>query len=915
MDQPEKAMLDRAKELVLKANLLPTSERATFVADACKDDDDLHELVSLLLDSGDSELSRIEEVTGLQPTELSINRSSEASTAGFLGSYRLLEQIGEGGFGIVYAAEQRHPVKRRVAVKVLKAGMDTQAVLRRFEAERKVLEVLDHPNIARVLDAGETTRGLPYFVMELVKGEPILAYCDRHRLSTRQRLKLFISVCRAVWHAHSKGVVHRDLKPTNILVTLVDGNPTPKVIDFGIAKAAAGSLSELSLYTEQGVMIGTPAFMSPEQAEMTGLDIDERSDIYSLGVVLYQLLSGTLPFDPNKLQRNGYAELVRILREVEPAKPSTRVMTSGNLSMQIARQRATHPQGLKRELKGELDWIVSKAMEKDRSRRYATASEFASDIERHLRSKPVLAGRPSVFYRLRKMAVSNRSVLTSVFLTLILTCAAFVFWSSRNSDLPVKGANQPLAGMSLQDNSIAVLPFENMSADPEQVYFSDGVSEEILNLLAQIEPLRVISRSSSFNYRGEIHIPTVAEELGVKYVLEGSVRKSGDQVRITAQLIEAASDSHVWSETFDRKLDDIFKVQDEVAAHVSRELKVQILDLPRHHVETDPETYDLYLRTLHQIHTQTYDNDLWSEIGLLQQVLESDPSYAPAVTHLSTLLWYATPNHAYSKEDLRDWRIELTRDAYADNPDDPGANIHLAIVRFEEGDEESGFELLTRALELAPNNVQVLQIAGYTARMYGQLEASVALFKRAVARERLCVQCYSGLHGALGTLERYDSAIEVARRRLTLFGDDDIGGHINLGQLLLNSGDPRAALEEFEFEPNKGFRECLMAMAYFDLGQTDQVQKFISKLTPDSEDVVLTHCIGALYAHMGNQDEALHWLRKFMEENSETFRTWLWDPRFKSLRETPQWLEWRRQARLDDPTLERLNFNFSKYAF
>ncbi|MEC9374185.1 MAG: serine/threonine-protein kinase, partial [Planctomycetota bacterium] len=340
------------------------------------------------------------------------DRGGLESAGDCIGPYRLLEQLGEGGFGVVYAAEQTAPVKRRVALKILKPGMDTRAVLGRFDAERQALALMDHTNIARVLDAGATERGRPYFVMELVRGDPITQYCDRNRLSTNDRLRLFIDVCHAVQHAHQKGVIHRDIKPTNILVTVEDGRPVPKVIDFGIAKAASGALTAATLYTMQGQLIGTPAYMSPEQAERSGVDVDTRTDIYSLGAVLYELLTGTPPISLETLHTADISELQRIIRDVEPARPSVHLST---IERRTARDRRTADAGpaRSRQLKGDLDWVVLKAMSKDRTQRYATANALALELERYLNNEPVMAGPPATLYRARKFVRRNRVAVTA----------------------------------------------------------------------------------------------------------------------------------------------------------------------------------------------------------------------------------------------------------------------------------------------------------------------------------------------------------------------------------------------------------------------------------------------------------------------------------------------------------------------
>ena len=328
-----------------------------------------------------------------------------------IGPYKLLQQIGEGGMGVVYMAEQEQPVRRKVALKIIKPGMDTKQVVARFEAERQALAMMDHANIARVFDAGATESGRPYFVMELVHGVPITEYCDANRLTPRERLGLFVPVCQAIQHAHQKGVIHRDIKPSNVLVTMYDDKPVPKVIDFGVAKAVEQRLTEKTLFTQFGALVGTFEYMSPEQAEMNAFGVDTRSDIYALGVLLYELLTGTTPLERPRLREAAYGEIVRLIKEEEPPRPSTRLSTSGTLA-KVAAARQTEPAKLSRLMRGELDWVVMRCLEKDRSRRYDTASGLARDVERYLKDEPVEARPPSAWYRLRKAARRNRTALS-----------------------------------------------------------------------------------------------------------------------------------------------------------------------------------------------------------------------------------------------------------------------------------------------------------------------------------------------------------------------------------------------------------------------------------------------------------------------------------------------------------------------
>ena len=343
----------------------------------------------------------------------------------WIGPYKLLQKLGEGGMGTVYAAEQEHPVARRVALKIIKAGMDSAQVVARFEQERQALALMDHPNIAKVFDAGTTDGGRPYFVMELVKGIPITRFCDQEHLTPRERLDLFIPVCQAVQHAHQKAIIHRDLKPSNVLIGLYDGRPVPKVIDFGVAKATGGKLTERTMFTEVGQIIGTLEYMAPEQAELNNLDIDTRADIYSLGVLLYEHLTGSPPFTGNQLRSAAFTEMLRMIREVEPVKPSTRVNTADNLPS-LAALRKLEPRKLAMLIRGDLDWIVMRCLEKDRARRYETASGLALEIQRHLADEPVLAGPPSAVYKMGKFVKRNRGPVLAGMLVLAVLVAGVV---------------------------------------------------------------------------------------------------------------------------------------------------------------------------------------------------------------------------------------------------------------------------------------------------------------------------------------------------------------------------------------------------------------------------------------------------------------------------------------------------------
>ncbi len=434
---------------------LPLSERAAHLDRACAGDENLRQRVEGLLLTHDQAGGFLER----PPVEMAIGSRVGASAGekpgDRIGRYKLLQQIGEGGCGVVYMAEQEEPVNRRVALKIIKPGMDTKSVMARFEAERQALALMDHSNIAKVFDAGATESGRPYFVMELVKGVKVTEYCDLHALTTEERLGLFVHVCHAVQHAHQKGIIHRDIKPSNILVTRTeDGASLPMVIDFGIAKATTNQrLTDSTVFTAFEMLIGTPAYMSPEQAELGGVDVDTRTDIYSLGVLLYELLTGSTPFEGGALMKAGLDEIRRVIRERDPIRPSTRLssMSAGDLTS-TAQRRHSSPLNLIRSIRGDLDWIVMKALEKDRSRRYETASGLALDVQRHLANEAISARPPSRIYKLQKMVRRNRllfigigAVATLLVVSLIVVSASLAH--ERQSQHEAKQVKQFLEEM------------------------------------------------------------------------------------------------------------------------------------------------------------------------------------------------------------------------------------------------------------------------------------------------------------------------------------------------------------------------------------------------------------------------------------------------------------------------------------
>jgi len=461
---------------------LPPTEREDFLASACHGDPEARKVIEDLLVADEQVDSLLNGPAFVSETaNIGAGHSEEDYEGKKIGPYKLLQRIGEGGFGVVYMAEQTKPVRRKVALKLIKPGMDSKEVIARFEAERQALAMMYHPNIAKVLDAGTTDSGRPYFAMELINGVPITEYCDSNALDARNRLKLFIDVCRAVQHAHQKGIIHRDIKPNNVMVTLHDGKPVPKVIDFGVAKALSQHLTEKTLFTRYGQVVGTPQYMSPEQAEMSGLDIDTRSDIYSLGILLYELLTGHTPLDADVLRTAGYDAMRKMISELEPAKPSTRLRTLDNrTATSVASLRSTVPSALSRMIAGDIDWIVMKCLEKDRGRRYDSATGLLSDVERYLRDDPVEAGPPTIGYQLTKLYHRNRAAMTTLMaigaLLLLGICAVGWAW-----------ANEAEQRQIADDQTKAAVAAQETANEERQKAEANAKAADQLKLVAQRE--------------------------------------------------------------------------------------------------------------------------------------------------------------------------------------------------------------------------------------------------------------------------------------------------------------------------------------------------------------------------------------------------------------------------------------------
>jgi serine/threonine protein kinase/tetratricopeptide (TPR) repeat protein len=856
-------------------------ERAAFLDQVCGGDSELRQRIEDLLRRFEQADDCLEQLEALAESGKPTPNPSDALTLNEgkasapreeqsvqIGPYRLLTKLGEGGMGAVWMAEQTKPVQRCVALKVIKAGMDSSPVLARFDAERQALALMDHPNIAKVLDAGSTPEGRPYFVMEIVRGVPLTLFCDRAQRTPRQRLELFVQVCQGVQHAHQKGIIHRDLKPSNVLVASYDGKPVPKVIDFGIAKAAGHKLSERTALTELGALVGTLEYMSPEQAELTNLDIDTRADIYSLGVILYELLTGVTPFSRRQLSNSGITEGLRIIREVEPQRPSTRLSSAGELAA-IAEIRKLEPRRLVKLVRGELDWIVMKCLEKERCRRYQTADDLAKDIERYLAEEPVLAGPPSTTYRLRKFVRRNRGTVLAAVLVLLALVGGIVgttlglLEAQRQRAMAESNEERAKSGEAKARQAEAevrsVLKFFEdkvlSAARPKEQDGGLGVDVSIQSAVDAAEPRIADAFQDQPRVEAELR-----HALGLTYLHLGQAKQAIRQYERAVELRKAfLGPDH--PNTLESMGLLAWAYQDDGRYKDAQELAE--LTLARRRIVLGPEHSDT-IKTLHRLAFIHLEAGRWNEaLPLYQQTLElckanlgiDDPLTLGTMNDLG-LLYKQTGR---LKDALSLYRESLQRRRTtlgADHPDTLQSMNNLAMAYKADGRSRDAVPLLDEAWKrkkarLGPNHRETLTTMNNLAQVYldlGRNKEALPLFEEALKgykatlglNHRLTLISMSDLVIAYTMAGRSKDAValgqETLKRRQTVLGvdhPDTLTSMNNLARAYLGAGRLQEAATLFQ-ETIKGqiakrgpnhpyvfFTQMSLAMTYRDLGRLD----------------------------------------------------------------------------------------------
>jgi serine/threonine-protein kinase len=836
-------------------------ERAAYLDHACGSDAGLRQEIEALLAVHDR-LGHVSAPGHADNLRVTVDDPIRERPGTVIGPYKLMEQIGEGGMGLVFVAEQQQPLRRKVALKVIKPGMDTRQVIARFEAERQVLALMDHPNIARVHDGGETATGRPYFVMELVKGVPITEYCDQNRVPIRQRLELFVDVCQAVQHAHQKGIIHRDIKPSNVLVVSHDGTPVVKVIDFGVAKATGQKLTDKTMYTQFSQMVGTPLYMSPEQAGQSGLDVDTRSDIYALGVLLYELLTGTTPFDKERLREADYDELRRIIREEEPPRPSTRISTLGQAATIVSAQRQSDPRRLSQLCRGELDWIVMKAMEKDRNRRYETASAYAADVQRYLRDEPVQACPPSAWYRFRKFARRNKTALAAAVLALFILA---VLGSGGGWIILDRAAReQRLAGqveLILHDvdrlEQDQKWPEALAAGERAQAVLASGEAASALRrrvadvrrdlaFVARLDRIRQ-DRGSSAEGKGFDNRRAARDYLA-------AFREYGvDAERLPAETAVAALHARpALAALLAAALDDWVAVG---RALDEGEQSWAPLVVVARGIDPDP------LRDrLRAMWGRPVTPELQADLRQLAESINVRTQSAATVNALARTLTSAG---------LPDSAVQVLRDGQRAHPGDFWLNFDLAKALSTRNDHAEAIRYDTVAVSIRPDSAAAHSNLGSALRAQGQLDEAIAEHRKAIELDRKLALPHTNLGNALHDQGKLDAAVAEYSKAIEL-DPKDARPHTNLGVALHDQGKLDAAVAEYskaiELDPKDAHAHANLGLALHDQGQLDEAIAECREAIELDPKLAAPHTtLGSALHDQGQLDEAIAECRKAIE--------------------------------------------------
>lgn len=814
-------------------------------------------------------------------------------TAGeHIGPYELIRMLGAGGMAEVWLAQRADGAfKRRVALKVPSPALMRKDLGQRFARERDILASLEHPHIARLYDAGIDPVGWPYLSMEFVQGEPLTDWCDAHKLDVRGRVQLFLQVLAAVQYAHERHVIHRDLKPSNILVTEAG---QVRLLDFGVAKLLAHEEApgEEPLTRVYGQAM-TPVYASPEL--VSGDAVDAKSDIYSLGVLLFELLTGDRPY---RLKVGASRSMLeQAIATVDVHKPSSQLAPDAGV------RRATTQEHLARQLRGDLDLIVLKTLEKEPAARYASAADLSDDLQRYLDGKPVAAQPPRFPYRLRKYIRRNRTVVTVVAAAAIAVLAMSVFdviqrRAAERLQRATAAANTD-ARKPISDRSIAVLPFLDLSENKDQGYFTDGLSEELIDLLAQIQSLQVIARTSSFYFKGKnVPIPQIAATLGVANVLEGSVRRSGNTVRVTAQLIRADNGAHLWSQTYDRGVKDIFQVQDDIAAAVVGALKLKLL--PAQQV-IDPyrsdnaEAYNQFLLA-REFRRRGDVQNIQRAAAAYRKATLLDPGYAVAYVGLSfteTTLANTVPDPSGFERAsaAAEKALELA-------PQLADAYRARALLRLEQLNFAGARADGEKALTLDPGDSRVQSLYGVGLAAFGRIREAIVTMNKAVDLDPLNNFAWANL-GLFLTVDRDYPAARRALDRALALNPDDTASHLALAQLDMLEGRLQEALGEFQKQGNEPASRMGTAMVEHASGHEREAQQAL-------HDLIAKHAmdnayqIGDVYAWMGDRDKAFEWLERAYQQHDSGLNGVAYDALLMGLHQDPRYSALLRKLQLPE---------------